>query len=69
MRPAPHDLRLAPGPCSLGSILVAATERGVCAILLGDNPQELADDLERRLPHAHIIGADRPFQQLVAQVV
>ena len=31
-------IRFAIGECSLGSILVAASGKGVCAILLGDNP-------------------------------
>jgi AraC family transcriptional regulator, regulatory protein of adaptative response / methylated-DNA-[protein]-cysteine methyltransferase len=63
------EIRFAIGECSLGSILVAATERGVCAILLGDDPQELAHDLEQRFPRAQLIGADGEFEQLVAKVV
>jgi len=63
------QIRFAIGECSLGSILVAATARGVCAILLGDNPQELAHDLERRFPRARLIGADAGFEELVAKVV
>jgi AraC family transcriptional regulator of adaptative response/methylated-DNA-[protein]-cysteine methyltransferase len=63
------NIRFAIGECSLGSILVAATERGVCAILLGDDPEQLAHDLERRFPQAHLIGADAQFEQLVAKVV
>ncbi len=62
-------IRFAIGQCSLGSILVAATERGVCAILLGDDPEELAHDLERRFPRAQLVGGDAAFEQLVAQVV
>ncbi|WP_437595093.1 bifunctional DNA-binding transcriptional regulator/O6-methylguanine-DNA methyltransferase Ada [Sorangium sp. So ce1000] len=63
------EIRFAIGECSLGSILVAATARGVCAILLGDDPEELAHDLERRFPRAHLIGTDAGFEQLVAKVV
>jgi AraC family transcriptional regulator of adaptative response/methylated-DNA-[protein]-cysteine methyltransferase len=62
-------IRFAIGECSLGSILVAATERGVCAILLGDDPEALAHDLERRFPRGRLIGGDAAFEQLVAQVV
>jgi len=62
-------VRFAIGECSLGSILVAATERGVCAILLGDDPEALAHELERRFARAQRIGADEGFEQLVAQVV
>ncbi|MFO0984683.1 MAG: bifunctional DNA-binding transcriptional regulator/O6-methylguanine-DNA methyltransferase Ada [Planctomycetota bacterium] len=63
------QIRFAIGECSLGSILVATTARGVCAILLGDDPGELAHDLERRFPRAELIGGDAEFEQLVAQVV
>src|SRR5207237_8570364 len=38
------SIRFAVGECSLGSILVAATGRGVCAILLGDDPGALLHD-------------------------
>jgi len=63
------EIRFAIGECSLGSILVAATERGVCAILFGDDPEELAHDLERRFPRARLVGADARFERLVAKVV
>lgn len=63
------EIRFAVGECSLGSVLVAATARGVCAILLGDDPEELAHDLERRFPRAQLIGADADFEELVAKVV
>ncbi len=63
------EIRFAIGATSLGAILVAATRRGVCAILLGDDPQALAHDLERRFPRARLIGADAEFEQLVARVV
>jgi AraC family transcriptional regulator, regulatory protein of adaptative response / methylated-DNA-[protein]-cysteine methyltransferase len=63
------EIRFAIGACTLGAILVAATGRGVCAILLGDDPEALAHDLERRFPRARLVGADPAFEQLVAQVV
>ncbi|WPP46767.1 bifunctional DNA-binding transcriptional regulator/O6-methylguanine-DNA methyltransferase Ada [Pseudomonas sp. AN-1] len=62
-------IRFAVGECSLGSILVAASELGVCAILLGDDPDALARDLQDRFPKAELIGADAAFEQLVATVV
>lgn len=62
-------IRFALGQCSLGAVLVAATERGVCAISLGDDPEELVHELETRFPRAQLIGADAEFEQLVAQVV
>lgn len=63
------EIRFAVGESTLGSILVAATERGVCAVLLGDDPTALAHDLERRFPRAEILGADAGFEALVARVV
>jgi AraC family transcriptional regulator of adaptative response/methylated-DNA-[protein]-cysteine methyltransferase len=62
-------IRFAIGECTLGSVLVAATARGVCAILLGDDPEELVHDLERRFPKAHLVGADAAFEQLVAEII
>jgi AraC family transcriptional regulator, regulatory protein of adaptative response / methylated-DNA-[protein]-cysteine methyltransferase len=63
------DIRFAVGECSLGSILVARSEIGVCAILLGDDPDTLARNLQDRFPQATLIGGDADFEQLVAQVV
>ena len=63
------DIRFAVGDCSLGSILVAATDKGVCAILLGDDPNELVRDLQDRFSHARLIGADQTFEHTVATVV
>ncbi|MGH6623451.1 MAG: bifunctional DNA-binding transcriptional regulator/O6-methylguanine-DNA methyltransferase Ada, partial [Burkholderiaceae bacterium] len=63
------QIRFAIGECSLGSILVAASERGVCSILLGDDPDQLARDLQDRFPRAHLIGGDAEFERLVAHVV
>jgi AraC family transcriptional regulator of adaptative response/methylated-DNA-[protein]-cysteine methyltransferase len=63
------EIRFAVGECSLGSILVARSERGVCAILLGDDPDALARDLQDRFPRATLIGGDAEFERLVAQVV
>jgi AraC family transcriptional regulator of adaptative response/methylated-DNA-[protein]-cysteine methyltransferase len=63
------EIRFAIGECSLGSILVAQSDRGVCAILLGDGPDQLARDLQDRFPRAKLIGGDPEFEQLVATVV
>jgi AraC family transcriptional regulator of adaptative response/methylated-DNA-[protein]-cysteine methyltransferase len=63
------EIRFALGQCTLGAILVAATARGVCAILLGDDPEALVHDLERKFPRAQLVGADPAFERLVAQAV
>jgi AraC family transcriptional regulator of adaptative response/methylated-DNA-[protein]-cysteine methyltransferase len=62
-------IRFAIGQCSLGSILVATSDRGVCAILLGDDPDELVRDLQDQFPRAHLIGGDAAFEELVAKVI
>ena len=63
------EIRFAIGECSLGSILVAKSERGVCAIMLGDDPEALARDLQDRFPQARLIGGDAEFEAMVAKVV
>lgn len=62
-------IKFAVGECSLGSILVAQSERGICVIQLGDNPQDLLEELQDRFPKANLIGADKHFEKIVAQVV
>ena len=62
-------IRFAVGQCSLGAILVAATDKGVCAIEFGDDPDALVRSLQDRFPNARLVGGDRDFEQLVAQVV
>src|SRR5690606_19261491 len=54
---------------SLGAILVARRDRGVCAIALGDDPDALARELQDRFPHAHLIGGDARFQAPAAEGV
>ena len=62
-------IRFAVGECSLGSVLVAASEKGVCAIFLGDDPETLAKELQDRFPQARLIGGDAKFERIVARVV
>jgi AraC family transcriptional regulator of adaptative response/methylated-DNA-[protein]-cysteine methyltransferase len=62
-------IRFGVGACSLGAILVAATGKGVCAILLGDDPETLVRDLQDRFPQAEIEGGDPAFEAWMAQVI
>jgi AraC family transcriptional regulator of adaptative response/methylated-DNA-[protein]-cysteine methyltransferase len=64
-----ESIRFAIGQCSLGSILVASTEIGICAILFGDNSGALVRDLQDKFAKATLIGDDPSFEQLVAKVV
>jgi hypothetical protein len=47
------DIRFARGECSLGSILISRSDRGVCAILLGDDPDVLVRDVQDTFPRAN----------------
>lgn len=66
---AHQAIRFAVGECSLGSVLVAMSDKGICAITLGDEPDALARDLQDRFPKAELIGGDADFEQVVARVV
>jgi AraC family transcriptional regulator of adaptative response/methylated-DNA-[protein]-cysteine methyltransferase len=63
------NIHFAVGECSLGSILVAKSDRGICAIFLGDEPDALTRNLQDRFPQANLIGGDTEFEQLVSKVV
>jgi AraC family transcriptional regulator of adaptative response/methylated-DNA-[protein]-cysteine methyltransferase len=63
------EITFAIGECSLGTILVARSEKGVCAILMGDDPDALARDLQDRFPRAKLTGRDAGFESFVAKVV
>jgi len=63
------SIRFAVAQCSLGAILVASTEKGVCAIALGDDPDLMVRELQDRFSKADLIGGDAGFERLVAQVV
>lgn len=62
-------IRFGIGQCALGAILVAATVKGICAILLGDDPDQLSRDLQDRFPKADLLGGDAAFEAWMAQVV
>ena len=47
-------------PCPLGYVLVGATGRGICAVRLGDEPEELASGLRYEFPKAQIFEMTAP---------
>jgi AraC family transcriptional regulator of adaptative response/methylated-DNA-[protein]-cysteine methyltransferase len=63
------EIRFAIGQCSLGTILVARSDHGICAISMGDDPDTLARDLQDRFPQANLVGGDAQFEQWVARVI
>jgi AraC family transcriptional regulator of adaptative response/methylated-DNA-[protein]-cysteine methyltransferase len=66
---ADAKVRFAVGQCSLGAVLVAATERGISAIQLGDDPDELVRAFQDRFHAAELVGDDAEFDALVASAV
>ncbi len=64
-----ETLRFAIGESSIGSVLVAATDKGIAAIQFGDDPETLLRALQDQFPNARLIGGDESFEQLVARVV
>lgn len=63
------DMRFAVGECTLGSILVAASDKGITAIFFGNDPEALVHELEDRFPKANLIGGDGAFEDVMAKVV
>lgn len=63
------EIRFAVGKCSLGSILVASSDKGVTAILLGDDPETLVHKLEDQFPNAKLVGGDREYEDVMAKVI
>ncbi len=62
-------IRFAIGEWSLGTILVASSEKGICGITLGDDPEFLLADLRHRFQKAEFIGGEGCYEELVAKVV
>jgi len=62
-------IRYALTHCALGGLLVAASELGVCAILFGEDPAALGEELAQRFPQATLREGDSDFAELVARVV
>lgn len=62
-------IRFAIARCTLGALLIAHSGRGLCAILLGDDPEALLQDLQARFSEAELIGGDADFERVIAQVV
>jgi len=66
---ANEDIRFAIGQSSLGAILAASSAKGVVSILIGDDPNALAEDLQDRFPRAQLMGGDQQYETYVAQVI
>jgi AraC family transcriptional regulator of adaptative response/methylated-DNA-[protein]-cysteine methyltransferase len=62
-------IRFAVAQCWLGALLVAATDKGICAVALADDPEVLVKDLQDRFPKAELVGGDSGFERTLAQVL
>ncbi|MBD2073113.1 bifunctional DNA-binding transcriptional regulator/O6-methylguanine-DNA methyltransferase Ada [Phormidium sp. FACHB-592] len=62
-------IRFAIERSSLGLVLIAATDRGICAINFGDTPEILTEQLQARFPKAQLQASDPAFSHWVAQVL
>jgi AraC family transcriptional regulator of adaptative response/methylated-DNA-[protein]-cysteine methyltransferase len=63
-----QEILYSTGECVLGAVLVAASERGVCAILLGEHDRVLARDLQGRFPQARLRHAGWELEPLLSKV-
>ena len=66
---ADEEIRYAVAPSSLGWVLVAASGKGVCAIVLGDKPDALVEDLKGQFPRAGLVGGDKDFERLTTKII
>jgi AraC family transcriptional regulator of adaptative response/methylated-DNA-[protein]-cysteine methyltransferase len=53
----------------MGHVLTAATERGLCAVMLGDSAEALETSLGREYPAATLEGDDDELQQWTREVI
>jgi AraC family transcriptional regulator of adaptative response/methylated-DNA-[protein]-cysteine methyltransferase len=56
-------------PSAFGKVLVAATERGICAVFLGDSEAKLLGELRADFPAAHIVAGDGKMKARVEAVL
>lgn len=63
------EVRFAVADTRLGAMLVAESDKGICSVALGDEPDALVRELQDRFPKARLIGGDEAFERRVAEVV
>ena len=66
---ADNTIRFSFADCSLGTVLVAASQSGVCAVFFGDTHDALRRDLEKQFPRAQFVRGDADFEALTAKVI
>ena len=68
-RGAGLEIKFSIRECSLGQVLVAASDKGVCHLALGDESEPLLSDLHSRFPKARFVRGDADFETLAAEAV
>lgn len=61
--------RFSIGNSPLGSVLVATSDKGICAVTMADNSDILLSDIERRFPGAEQVRKDADVEEAVAQII
>jgi len=59
----------AAGECALGRVLIARSAAGVCAILIGDAHEEVAENLATRFPKAELVADEAVVRDDLARVI
>ena len=68
-RKATGVMRVAFSGSSLGQVIVASSDRGITAVLIGDDRDALRQNLAQRFPDASLLDADNELNSVAAQVV
>jgi AraC family transcriptional regulator of adaptative response/methylated-DNA-[protein]-cysteine methyltransferase len=63
------DIHYGMAPSVLGVVLVGATDRGVCCVILGDSDESVARGLTDEFPHAALHRDDAGVAQWMVEVV
>ncbi|TBU89216.1 bifunctional DNA-binding transcriptional regulator/O6-methylguanine-DNA methyltransferase Ada [Phytopseudomonas dryadis] len=68
-RGAGEVLRVAVAPCALGYLLLAGSEKGLCALWFGDSPAQLEEQLRQRFAAATLLRDDPTLHDWLLQVL
>ncbi len=62
-------LTFAVGHSSLGPVLVAASAKGIAAVLIGEDRDKLTGELRKIFPHAELVAGDSGFERTLDRVI
>src|SRR5260370_39338672 len=66
--PPSQEIVFSTGESALGIVLVARSAKGVCAILLGSDGEELESDLMERFPNSTLVRNDRKLNENLKKI-